>query len=197
MDAPWRHPLDIQIADLVAGTLDDPTEAIQSHIQRCLLCRIKHRRLTGIAPAAVGWPWTLHIGARVEAHPADSNDAQPGDLWVTDTPENIVVLVRTVVHGDAIVVPVVPDIETADDECWILSGNGSPLGEPIVVHTRLVVNIPLAGLARRLVPVRCVDLLTAGSDTRTQHGPPITGPDDSRLDIRQWLADCLTRLSWR
>ena len=195
---PQQHPLDEEIADFAAGTLaPESAEAVSVHLAGCLLCRIKRQRFaaqpafTLTALAEVEMPRFEAIELRIEA----GSSAEPGDLWVTDGPDGIVVLVRSVEEGDAIVVPVVVDIEVADEECQVITAQMSPLGVAIAVYSRLAVNVPVSALARRVEPRREIDLLNLADGDGISRGAQITEQGDPRLEIRQWLVDRLTSLA--
>ena len=127
----------------------------------------------------------------VVARSEDPACAGPGDLWVTAGPESFVVLVRSISDEDAIVVPVVIDIEMADDECTVIPADLSPLGTAISVYGRLRVNVPARALDRRIVPLRTVDLLDLPGIDGAFAGLPIQWQGDPRLEVRQRLVDRL------
>ena len=49
------HPLDIELADLVDGALDQARAAeVEAHLAGCLLCRVKCQRLRAAPPLGLG-----------------------------------------------------------------------------------------------------------------------------------------------
>ena len=193
-----QHPLDVEIADLVDGLLDPKIHnAVEVHLAQCLLCRIKRQRFVGQPCVELMSPNDVEIPKfnLIETQDEQDTVVQAGDLWITKGSDGIVVLVRSVDANDAIVVPVVVDVELADDECQIVPAKLSPLGVSISVYGRLRVNIPVSALCRKIVFSCSTDLLNLSDIEEVFVGLPIEGPDDPRLEVRQWLTDHLTSLS--
>lgn len=192
---PGNHdPLDIDIAGMSDGTLIREFAAlVEHHLFGCLLCRLKRQRLAGHPPLGV-FDVDQILVPKFELVAALSEDpacAGPGDLWVTAGPESLVVLVRSVSNEAVVVVPVITDIEMADDECTVIPADLSPLGMAISAYRRLGVNIPARALDRRIVPMRTVEMLDLSGIDGAFTGLPIEGHGDPRLEVRQWLTDQL------
>ena len=175
------HPLDVDLADLVDGLLDpDRTTAVETHLEGCLLCRIKCQRLRDAPPVA------LHVDRLFPAPPfpvpaGDSSATPvPDDLWLAGTGEGeglLVLVLRT--SGDrALVAPVTYDTDAADEETLIVGD--------LAVYPQLATELPRALLVHRLRG----GVATTGAPV----GAPISGPTDPRLDVRQYLADRLGSL---
>lgn len=193
-----QHPLDVEIADLVDGLLDPKVhDAVEVHLAQCLLCRIKRQRFVGQPRVGLMSFNDVEMPKFNLIETQDERDTvvQAGDLWVTKGSNGIVVLVRSVDETDAIVVPVVVDVELADDECQVVPAKLSPLGVSISVYGRLRVNVPVSALCRKIISSCSTDLLNLSDIDEVFVGLPIEGPDDPRLEVRQWLTDHLTSLS--
>jgi hypothetical protein len=171
------HPLDVDLADLVDGVLDqDRAARLEAHLADCLLCRLKRRRLLGAGPpppAGGGAPLpSPHFDL-----PAVEVGGEPaaGDVWLAGTDERLLVQVLGVA-GDAVTVaPVTFDVGAADDETQVF-------GDAVTVHPALATELPRAALTGR------VALDVRGEPAP---GPPVAGADDPRLELRQHLADAL------
>lgn len=195
------HPLDTDLFDLIEGSLDAASaRLVQSHLEGCLLCRIKRQRLSDAPPIEFADVSDLAVPAftLVDVQDAPSRDAKRGELWLTAGDEAIMVLVRTVrtapAHG-LVVVPVTLDVEAADDETLVLDETSSPLAVAVAIYEHLTISIGSHALRTRVMPVRDVDLFSIGvGDPGVSRGSAIDGPTDPRLEIRQYLTDRLTAL---
>lgn len=120
-----------------------------------------------------------------------------GDLCIADgtaEEEAIMLLVRASgAPGDtAIVVPVIADVEIADDEVVVVPADLSPTGWPVAVYNRLRANIPVAEISRLVTPRgAAITLLDSVSHPRAYSGPPVLHASDPRLVVRQGLIDRL------
>jgi hypothetical protein len=171
------HPLDVDLADLVDGALDAAAaERVEAHLADCLLCRLKRRRLLGAPPpAGVGSPLpSPHFDL-----PAVEEGGEPaaGDVWLAGTDDRLLVQVLGTDGDQVTVAPVTLDVGAADDE--------APVTGHFVVYRALATDLPRRALTGRVV-----------LDVRGEPapGPPIAGPDDPRLELRQHLADALAAL---
>ena len=73
----------------------------------------------------------------------------------------------------------------------MVPSHSSPLGVEMVVYERLRVSIPSSALSRRVVLDNSLGPLDLSDVQGLSSGLPIEGPDDPRLEVRQWLVDCL------
>lgn len=195
------HPLDADLLDYVEGFCKPTTaNAIAAHIAECLLCRIKRQRLTGTPPMDL-----VDVGAttfppfgRIEVEREPGVKPRRGELWLTAADDAAMVLVTNVRAGGGgvVVMPVTLDIEVADHGSLVLEGAASPLSVPIVVYEDLRVSMPAVALVERVVPARYhIDLLALrDGDQGLSRGSAIEGPDDPRLEVRQFLLDRLAAL---
>jgi hypothetical protein len=187
------HPLDVDLADLVDGLVDDRRAAqLEAHVAECLLCLVKRRRLVHAPPAGDGGaplPSPDFVVPRVDrtvVAPAS------GEIWLAGDEERVLVLVLRVRDDRALVVPVSLDTEAADDEAVVVDADRSPFQTPLLIHPALAMELPRTVLAGKVAtlatPAELPDLLAATS------GPAISGAADPRLQIRQELADRLGSL---
>lgn len=200
MSASAHHPLDADLLDFVEGALPvEAADAIGAHLAGCVLCRIKHQRLTGEPPTAVV---DLHGADFPPFHPVLSVDAAPatavpGELWLTGGDEAVMVLLRQIPDPSlGLVVPVTFEVDTADSGTVVLDAEASPLGLPLAIHDDMPLHLPLDVLRSRVVPARDVDLLavTVG-EPGVRRGNPLDGPADPRHELRQLVRDRLLALS--
>ena len=171
------HPLDLDLADLVDGAVDESEAApLRAHLGDCLLCRIKQLRLMTAPPA--GEPWSFPSPAFAVPAVDDRGDPAAGELWLAGDDERLLVLVLRTSGARALVAPVTFDVEAADDEAVLVEA----LGMGAVVYPALATEVPRSVLVGRL------------PGTLTPEGPggsAIAGPTDPRLEVRQHLADHL------
>lgn len=194
------HPLDIDLFDFVGGSVHgELAQTIEAHLEGCLFCRVKRRRMTGVPPVDLTDLGELSAPGFDPVEVDDSPDAAPGagELWLTIGDDATMVLVRTVRDADdsVVVVPVTFDVEVADSGTMVLDASVSPIGVPLAVFEKLIVSLPSAALRGRVLWSRDVDLL-AISDTASgvSRGAAIEGPTDPRLEVREYLVDRLAAL---
>ena len=195
------HPLDTDLLDLVDGTLDErASRAVEEHLKACLLCRIKRQRLSDAPP--IDFTDILDVRfpgfSPVETIESPSAAPAPGELWLTEGEAAVIVLIRKVLDAGlgTVAVPVMFDVEVADNGTLVLDAERSPLGVPIAIYDRMLSSLPTRTLRSRVVPIREVDLLNlvAGEHGITR-GSQLTGPGDPRHEVRQYVADRLTALA--
>jgi hypothetical protein len=173
------HPLDVDLADYVDGALDAARAAeLEAHLDDCLLCRLKRRRLEGAPAPASAKGFLPGPAFDVPAFEAGGEPAVD-DLWLAGGEDRLLVLVRGVAGDRVTAAPVTFDIEAADDETVIVEQ--SPFRTAVAVHPALALEIPRSALTARL------GTLSVAGD----RGAPIAGPSDPRLELRQHLADHL------
>jgi hypothetical protein len=204
------HPLDVDLADLVDGLLDEGRrEQVQEHVADCLLCRIKLRRLRDAAGedpsdfTAFGSSFRdLAIAAPAFAVPdvigPDDGAPQPGEIWAAGDEERILVFILgNVDEGRVMLAPVTFDADTADDETVVLDARRSPFRLPLAVYPTLRTDVPAAALRSRFGSIAApdaIDRLLEAAVPGASRGTPILGPSDPRLELRQYLLDRLGAL---
>jgi anti-sigma factor RsiW len=195
------HPLDVDLADLVDGVLDDArTAQVEAHLTECLSCRLKVERLVGSPAAPAIVDRTLPSpGFLVPAVEPAGDEASTGDLWLAgpdpDSPDGsdervMVVVLGAQDDGRLLVAPVTFDVEAADEETLVVDAAHSPLRTGLAVHPRLATEVPAAVLVGRL------GSFGPGADLGAVRPgvAAVAGASDPRLDIRQYLADRLCSL---
>jgi hypothetical protein len=173
------HPLDVDLADYVDGALDAARAAeLEAHLDDCLLCRLKRRRLEGApAPATTAG---LLPGLAFDVPVTDAGgEPAVDDLWLAGNDDRLLVLVRGVAGDRVTAAPVTFDVEAADEETVVVEQ--SPFRTAVAVHPALAMEIARAALTAK------VGVLTLAGAA----GAPIAGPSDPRLELRQHLADRL------
>lgn len=191
------HPLDIDLADLVDGFLDEPrAQQLEAHLTGCIVCRIKRLRLSraprpGPARGGEAFPSPAFDVPRVD------EDALPatGELWLAGGDERVLVLVLDP-HGHErmLVAPVTLDVEAADDRTVVVDAGRSPLGTGIVLHPAQATALPRATLAGRVATLAtAVELpaVLAGDAPGTMRGATVDTDTDPRLELRGHIADRL------
>lgn len=174
------HPLDVDLADLVDGALDQARAAqLEDHLADCLLCRLKRRRLRGAPTAGGGAP--LPSPAFDVPGEGPAADPAPGDFWLAGGDERLLVLVMDVAGDTVLAAPATFDVEAADDETVVV--DPSPFRTALAVHPALATEVPRAALTAR---VAALDWPLTG-----RPGTPVTGLTDPRLELRQHLAGAL------
>ena len=182
------HPLDVDLADLVDGVLDGARAAgVESHLDACLLCRLKRRRLEGAPAAGRGGalPALAFDAPTLEA----AGDPAADDLWLAGTDDRLLVLVLGVGGDRVTAAPVTLDVESADDETVIVAQ--SPFRTPVAVHPALATDIPRSALTARFGALTLPPAQGAARALAGDRGTAIAGPSDPRLELRQHLADRL------
>ncbi len=182
------HPLDVDLADLVDGVLDDARAAeLEAHVTFCLACLVKLDRLRGAGPA-------FSILDRPLASPAfvvplgDDDDHEPaiGDVWLAGDDEYLLVLVVGVDDVDDERVSVAPatfDVEAADEQTLVVDGLGG-----LAIHPRLATDVARSALRRKV----------GRAEVDGGHrGTAVVDASDPRLEIRELLADRLGSIDTR
>lgn len=208
----FRHPLDVDLADLVDDLVDSAhRESLEDHLSVCLLCRIKVRRLREALGEASKVPHSLqgmpgagtsNAGLSVTVPPASLTDVtigrlEPGQLWAVGGDQRLLVLVLREQYQRVFVAPVTFDAHAADEETVVLHSAASPFATSIAVYPMLATELPKSSLVAcfgQLVDADDLDQLLAGGLPGTTRGEPIGDPTDPRLEFRQMLADHLGML---
>lgn len=199
------HPLDVELADLVSGTLDQARAAeLEEHLSHCLLCRVKRRRFAE-AGGSPGTPLRLPNGVgfdlpgvvRESFEPAGTRAPAPGELWLAGEDDRLLLLVMAVNGDRALVAPAVLGGGGADDETVVLLASDTPLGMPLTLYPVLAAEIPTELLRSHVTTAAVADSLAGLLDAtshRSVRGEPIADASDPRLELRQYLVDRLAAL---
>jgi len=188
------HTLDVDLADLADGVLDDArTAEVEAHLSECLSCRLKLERLIGAPPSAPVLDRPLASPAfTVPNGGGDAGTGPPavGDLWLTASEPRLLVVVLGGEEDRVLVAPVTFDVETADDETLVVAAEHSPLQTGLALFPRLATEVPRTVLGERIGSFGPAAVL-AGALAIATSGPAIVDASDPRLEVRQHLADRL------
>lgn len=195
---------------------------IAQHLEGCLRCRVQALRLaaaerqhvseTAVAALLPNSPVLPDQIMAVVRDTQPSNRPRPaaGELWRATNHADagpgttaLLVWIRKTFTFTTLVLPVVLDIEMADDETLLLSPEDSHLGLPAAVLTGVDAEILTANLTTRIavldiaVDVAAVrDVVRGRTDTLSgqQTGSRIVRDDDQRIDYRQAMGEMLAAL---
>jgi hypothetical protein len=202
----YDHPSTLELA----GREADP--AVRQHLAACLACRVRAARLWHeLAPGEPSHDAVSRILAASSPGPAilasfraerDAGLPRPGDIWRIGRDEPILGWVRQVFSDAIDVIPVVLDIELADQESVFLPPESTPLGMPLALLTGIRGHVGPRALLQRIGYVHAFaavrEAMAAARDGRMPDGvtvgPPIESDDDQRIEYRQVIADLLAEL---
>jgi hypothetical protein len=197
--------------DLVtAVTEPDRAAATLGHTEGCVACRVRLLRLRrdlGFEPLeddslerilAASTPLPGGLGALVLAE--RQGDPQSGEIWRIGSAEALLVWVRRVFDdGVADVIPLVLDVELADQETVLVGADATPLASELAAMTALRTHVHFGAFLNRIgyldIGKEVNEVMTAVVEGRrpsgVRVGPPIDDDDDRRIEYRQALRDLL------
>jgi hypothetical protein len=202
----YDHPSTLQLA----GQTADP--AIGPHLAACVACRVRAARLWHeLAPGEPAHDAVARILEASSPGPAilasfsaerDAGPPRPGDIWRIGRNEPILGWVRQVFSDAIDIIPVVLDIELADQESVFLPPESTPLGMPLALLTGVRGHVGPRALLQRIGYVHAFaavkEVMAAARDDRMPNGvavgPLIESDDDQRVEYRQVIADLLADL---
>lgn len=186
-----------------------------AHLAECVECRVRAARLA----QAGGLPLPSESAlARITASQAmvgtavaaaslpapDDGPPRPGELWRIGGDQALLVWVRKVLDGAVDVLPVVLDVDLADDQTLLLPASASPLDLDLAVVTSLRAHVyPDAFLTRvhdlgEQTAADVAEVMSAARQGRPPEGipvgPPVLDPDDQRIEYQKTVADVLADL---
>jgi hypothetical protein len=196
--------------------LQEPDQAISTleHVDECLACRVRLSRIqqtSNLAPVRTdSLQRIVQASAPLPAVLADivsgSQDEapQPDEVWRVGRSEALLVWIRQVFDdGVADAIPLVLDVELADQESVIVDADATPLATETAAMVALRTHIHLGAFLNRVgsldIRKAVTEVMTAAREGRrpsgVRVGPPIDDDDDQRLEYRQALRDLLAELS--
>lgn len=196
---------------LRAGASADEAE----HLAECVECRVRAARTARAGGLPVPSDSALaritssqtRIGPAVAAASLTTQtDAfpKPGELWRVGGDEALLVWVRRVLDGAVDALPVVLDVDLADDQTLLLPASSTPLGLDLAIVTSVRAHVhPDAFLSRlhdpgKQVAADIAEVMAAAREGRPAEqatvGAPVVDPDDQRIEYQQTLADILAGL---
>lgn len=195
---------------------------VEAHLASCLRCRAHALRLAAegrqrvdkaavasLLPDSPVLPEAI-LDAALDTPPQDRPAPAEGELWRARNRDDarpgamaVLVWIRRVFAESALVLPVVLDVEMADDESLLLEASDSSLGIRAAVLTGVDAEILAANLTTRIGPLAIAEDVAAvrqaarGKAVLPGHvrtGPPIVRDDDQRLDFRQAVGETVAAL---
>jgi len=131
-------------------------------------------------------------------------EPQPNEIWRVGRSEALLVWVRRVFEdGVADVIPLVLDVELADQESVVVGADATPLATETAAMVSLRTHVHTGAFLNRVglldIGKDVTEVMTAVREGRrpsgVRVGPPIDDDDDQRLEYRQALRDLLAELS--
>lgn len=206
------HPLSSEL--LAALREPDKSASTLEHLKECLACRVRLsriRRASDPGPASAdGLQRIVEASTPLPEVLADmvsggqDGEPQPNEIWRVGRSEALLVWVRKVFEdGVADVIPLVLDVELADQESVLVCADATPFGTETAAMVSLRTHVHIGGFLNRVgfldIGKDVTEVMTAVREGRRPSGigvgPPIDDDDDQRLEYRQALRDLLAELS--
>jgi len=205
-----RHHLGVtELQDLIET---GGSATVAQHLADCTECRIRAARLartTGVpSPSSSTLDRILTSDTRLSPEIAGASRAYPqatsptaGELWRVGEGDVLLVWVRRVLDGAADVIPVVLDVDLADDHTLLLPASSTTLGLDLGLVTSVRGHVHLDAFLSRVdtldatVADQVSEVMQATNDRRAPSGvsvgTPVYDPDDQRVEFQQTVADLL------
>jgi hypothetical protein len=206
------HPSSNEL--LVALQEPDRAASMLEHLDECLACRVRLSRIRQASgpgtPGADSLQRIIDASTPLPETLADvvsdrrAGEPQPNEIWRVGRDEALLVWVRRVFEdGVADVVPLVLDVELADQQSVVVDADATPLATEIAAMVSLRTHVHLGAFINRVgildIGKDVVEVMTAVREGRrpsgVRVGAPINDDDDQRLEYRQALRDLLAELS--
>lgn len=206
------HPSSSELLAALHGP--DRAASTLEHLDECLACRVRLSRIRGTSGPATASADSLQrimeVSTPLPEVLADvvlggqDGEPQPNEVWRVGRSEALLVWVRRVFEdGVADVIPLVLDVELADQESVVVGANATPLAAETVALVALRTHVHTGAFLNRVgildIGKHVTEVMTAVREGRrasgVQVGPPIDDDDDQRLEYRQALRDLLGELS--
>lgn len=210
--SPHLGVLELQELLRTGGSVD-----VAEHLTECVECRIRAERLARAAEVgtASGSSLSRILAADARLAPSllaaasgsETTTPSPGELWRVGEDDALLVWVRKVFDGSADVMPVVLDVDLADEQTLLLPADATRLGVELGVITSVRGHVHAGAFLSRVedlgdtVARQVAELSVATMEGRQPHGlkvgPPVYDADDQRVEYQQTLADLLADLGPR
>ncbi|MFD6662546.1 hypothetical protein ACFWDK_09275 [Micromonospora chalcea] len=205
------HPSSSEL--LAAIHEPDRAPLVLEHVDDCLACRV---RLSRLREAAEPEPTDQRTFQRIMAASTPLPDIgrlvtestneqpEPNQVWRIGRDEALLAWVRRVFDdGVAEVIPLVLDIELADQQSVLIRADATPVATEmaalVALRTHIHVGAFLNPIGELDISREVTEIMTAVQEGRRPSGipvgPPIEDDDDQRLEYRQALRDLLAPLS--
>jgi hypothetical protein len=199
---------------LTALNEPDQAAATIAHLDECLACRVRLSRIrhaSGLVSASIdslqrivdaSTPLPNTLADVVSG--SNDEEPQPNEIWRVGRSEALLVWVRRVFDdGAADVIPLVLDVELADQESVLVAADATPLATETAAMVALRTHVHTGAFLNRVgtldIAGDVTEVMTAVREgrrpSRVRVGPPIDDDDDQRLEYRQALRDLLAELS--
>lgn len=205
-----NHPLLRELRDTLFGTGD--VTRVRAHLAECLACRVQMARIAQAGELQTPTPNVVQRivdassvvpGAADIPTDRDEQEPEPGELWRVGRDEALLAWVRKNFHDGAVdIVPVVLDVDLADEQTVIIEAEVSPLPVELAAMVALRTHVHRDAFISRLgtldISAQIEEVIAAtreGRDTAATTGPRIEFDDDDRIEYRQALRDLLDDLS--
>lgn len=184
------------------------------HLEECLACRVRLSRIreaAGLEPARAdslqrivqaSTPLPDLLASIVTGNQDET--PQPNEIWRVGRSEALLVWVRKVFEDGAVdVVPLVLDVDLADQESVIVDAELTPLATETAAMVALRTHVHIDSFLNQIgsvdISAAVNEVMTAVREGRrpsgVRVGAPIADDDDQRLEYRQALRDLLGELT--
>lgn len=206
------HPSSSEL--LAAIHEPDRAPLVLEHVGNCLACCVRLSRLRDATkPEPIGEGTFQRIMAASTPLPevlaelvAAGSDGQPhpNEVWRIGRDEALLAWVRRVFDdGVAEVIPLVLDVELADQQSVLIAADATPVATEMAALVALRTHIHVGAFLNRIgdldISREVAEIMTAVQEGRRPSGipvgPPIEDDNDQRLEYRQALRDLLAPLS--
>jgi hypothetical protein len=207
-----QHPTFAEL-DIAAREPEQATATLD-HVDGCILCQARLARIYDALESTPPSEDTLQRLMRA-APPLPTGvaelilaprvgDPQPGEIWRAGRTEAVLVWVRRVFDdGVADVVPLVMDVELADETTLLLGPETTVLDAPLAAMASLRTHVDFGAFINRFGAADLADAVTevmaAMREGRrpvgVQVGPPILDDADRRIEYRCAVRDVLADLT--
>jgi hypothetical protein len=217
------HPTEVELLAFTHGDSPSDTAIVEAHLAACLLCRVQAGRLRIEEREAVSPSFLAALrddAPRIDSSILETLQAaevrvgeatiEVGQLWRARDRHSgrsggtaVLVWIRKVFESTAAVLPVVLDIELADQETLLLHQDTTVLGCELAVLTNVDAEIDVSSLGTLIATLDIADdvnaLRSASSSganppDHVRTGPAIVRTDDQRIEYRQIVGDLLNAL---
>lgn len=206
------HPSSSEL--LTALREPDQATSMLEHLDGCLACRVRMSRIrhaTGLGPASANslqriveasTPLPEILASLVSS--GQGEEPEPNDIWRVGRDEALLVWVRSVfADGVADVIPLVLDVELADQDSLVVGADATPLATETAAMVSLRTHVHIGAFLNKVgtldIRTGVTEVMTAVREGRrpsgVRVGPSIDDDDDQRLEYRQALRDLLAELS--
>jgi hypothetical protein len=204
------HPSSKELYDALLRT-SEATD-VYAHIEACLACRVRMARIEQshnpqppssntvqrIIDASTVVPGVVGLSTLQE-----DQEPKHGQLWRIGRNEALLAWVRKIFDDGAVdVIPVVLDVELADEQTIIVPSSAAPLPVELAAMVALRTHVHRDAFINRLgeldISANVEDVIAAtreGRPSLATVGPSIDEDDDERIEYRQALRDLLAELS--